>query len=91
MKVFGYIFWFIIFIIGLINTFWGNDPFFGLFLVAASIIYLPPFSTWFSKMFFTIPKWLKIGLGIFMLWAALGVAELFDKVNLLLADMGLTL
>ena len=84
MKIFRYVFWCIIFTIGLINTFWGNDPFFGVFLVVASFMYLPFLSSWFSKTFFTIPKWFKIGLGIFMLWAALGVAELFDKIALML-------
>lgn len=90
MKVFGHIFWFVIFTIGLINTFWGNDPLFGLFLLVTSFIYLPFFNRWFTKTFgFSIPKWLKIALGIFMLWAALGVAELFDKIVMMLSDLGI--
>jgi hypothetical protein len=71
--------------IGLINTFWGNDPGFGIFLLLLSIAYFPIGNTLFNKITRrTIPWWLKILLGLFILWAALGVGELFDKIGLML-------
>jgi hypothetical protein len=71
--------------IGLINTFWGNDPGFGIFLLLLSIAYFPIGNTLFNKITRrTIPWWLKILLGLFILWAALGVGELSDKIGLML-------
>lgn len=74
---------------GLINTFWGNDPEFGVFLVLLSFVYFFPVNAIFGKLTgFTIPKMgvLKILLGIFIIWATLGVGELFDKIELMKAD-----
>jgi hypothetical protein len=38
---------------------------------------------------FTIPGMviIKILLGVFILWAALGVGELFDKIDLMMMDL----
>jgi hypothetical protein len=70
--------------IGVVNIFWGNDPEFGVFLFLISLIYYPP-TTILLKRFtkYSIPKFIKIGLGIFILWASLGVGELFDKIDLM--------
>ena len=70
--------------IGIVNMFWGNDPGFGVFLFVTSLIYYPPI-TIFLKRFtgYSIPIFIKIGLGIFILWASLGVGELFDKIDLM--------
>lgn len=71
-------------LIGLINLFWGNDPFFGFFLVGLSLIYYPPIQRWIEeKTGFMIPGMAKIALGAFILWASIGVGELFDKVELI--------
>lgn len=71
--------------IGLINTFWGNDPFFGLFIIAMALIYLPPVNTLIhNKLGFKIHIAIKIGLGLFVFWTALGVGELFAKIELML-------
>ena len=80
----SWLFGIIVFAIGLINTFWGNDPFFGLFLVAVSLIYFPPLNAIFTKMTgFKLPIVIQIALGIFVIFAALGVGELFDKIDLM--------
>jgi hypothetical protein len=72
-------------IIGLINTFWGNDPFFGLFILVISLIYLPPVNALINnKLGLKVHIAIKIGLGLFVLWAALGVGELFAKIDLML-------
>jgi hypothetical protein len=70
--------------IGIVNTFWGNDPFYGVFLVLLSLLYLPPVHQAVKQKFgVTLPVWIKITLGLFILWSALGVGELFDKIELM--------
>lgn len=74
--------------IGLINSFWGNDPEFGIFIVLLSFIYFPPVNTIISRwMGFSIPVIAKIVLGLFIIWASLGVGELFDKIALMKMDL----
>lgn len=73
------------FAIGIVNTFWGNDPFFGVFIIFLSFVFIPPANSIFRKWTGLSVHWgIKIVLGIFILWAALGVGELFDKINLML-------
>jgi len=72
--------------IGLVNTFWGNDRSFGIFILLLSLVYFVPVNVIFKKITgSTIPKMgiLKILLGIFIVWAALGVGELFEKIALM--------
>lgn len=86
-NVFNIISWLlaiVVFAIGIINTFWGNDPFFGIFLILLSLVYLPPVNFMIKEKFgFSIPLILKILLAVFIIWAALGVGELFDKIDLM--------
>jgi len=71
-----------------VNTFWGNDPFFGIFILLVSLIYFPPAYDLFKKVTrFLIPVVVKILLGLFVVWAALGVGELFDKIDLMMMDL----
>lgn len=73
--------------IGLVNTFWGNDPGFGIFLLFLAFVYFPSVNMVIKNLLgFTIPWIVKILLGIFILWAALGVGELFDKIDLMLMN-----
>jgi hypothetical protein len=75
------------FAIGVLNLFWGNDPGFGVFIILLSFLYLPPLNTMLKvKTGLSIPGIAKIFLGIFILWAALGVGELFDKIHLMMMD-----
>lgn len=84
----GWLFGVIVFAIGFVNTFWGNDPGFGIFLILLSFVYFPPINSIFTKKTgFKIPMLLKIGLGLFIVWAALGVGELFDKVDMMITDL----
>ena len=74
--------------IGIVNTFWGNDPGFGVFLILLSLVYVPPLNvTLKEKTGLAIPGIAKIALGVFIMWASLGVGELFDKINLMMADL----
>ncbi|MFM6993745.1 MAG: hypothetical protein ACKOWO_01365 [Sediminibacterium sp.] len=74
-------------LIGLINTFWGNDPFYGLFVIALSLIFYPPAGELFTKLTgWGIKRWVKILVGFFIVWSAVGVGELFDKIDLMRAS-----
>ena len=71
--------------IGIINTFWGNDPFYGLMVIGLSLIFYPPVGELILNLSgFTIKRWVKILTGLFIIWSAMGVGELFDKIDLML-------
>ncbi|AKD05007.1 hypothetical protein POKO110462_18695 [Pontibacter korlensis] len=87
LSVISWIFGLAFCAIGFVNTFWGNDPGFGIFILLLSLVYFLPVNELLMNRFgFSIPKMriVKILLGIFSLWAALGVGELFDKIELML-------
>ncbi len=87
-KASGWIFGFVVFVIGVINAFWGNDPIFVAAIVLMSFVFIPPTGELFRRITgFGIPMAVKIILGVLILWAALGVGELFDKTNMMLTDM----
>jgi hypothetical protein len=86
-TIFSWIFGVIVFAIGIVNTFWGNDTAFGIFILILSFVYFLPVNELLKKITgFSIPKMglIKIGLGFFVIWASLGVGELFDKIELML-------
>jgi len=84
-DVIGWMSGLVVFAIGIINMFWGNDFGFGVFLLLLSFLYFPPVNLLLKKRFgFSVHYLVKIFLGIFILWAALGVGELFDKIDLML-------
>lgn len=73
-------------LIGFVNLFWGNDPFFGLAIVIFSGLYFMPTLQIIQS---AIPKYWRIGLvvfGVLIIWAALGVGELEDKIELMKAS-----
>jgi hypothetical protein len=91
-KIITWIFGIVVFEAGVVNTFWGNDPAFGVFILLLSFVYFPPTSNILSAISkqlvgFPIPKVAKIVLGIFIVWATLGVGELFDKIDLMMMDL----
>jgi hypothetical protein len=84
----GWLFGLLFFLIGLVNTFWSNDPGFGFFVTLCCLLYIPPVSLSLSRFSaISIPVPLKAMLGIFLHWASLGVAELHDKIGLMLTDL----
>ena len=90
LDIISWLFGILVLAIGVINAFWGNDPEFGIFIILCSFVYFIPVNNILRKMAgFSIPKIgiLKILLGIFILWAALGVGELFDKIELMKMDL----
>lgn len=90
LTIISWLFGAVAFAIGVVNTFWGNDPGFGIFILLLSFVYFLPVNAIFKRITgFTIPKpgILKILLGLFIMWAALGVGELFDKIELMMNDL----
>jgi hypothetical protein len=88
-NIISWLFGIVFFAIGVINTFWGNDPGFGVFILLLSFVYFLPVNTILKKMAgFSISGMgiVKIVLGIFIVWAALGVGELYDKIELMKMD-----
>jgi hypothetical protein len=84
----SWLFSIIVLAIGILNTFWGNDPGYGVFIFLLSFIFLPPANALLEKISgISISLLLKILLGVFILWSALGVAELFDKIDLMIKDL----
>ena len=90
LDIISWLFGIVFFAIGVVNTFWGNDPRFGVFILLLSFVYFLPVNAILRKMTsFSIPGMgiVKIVLGIFILWASLGVGELFDKIELMKMDL----
>ncbi|HVG16471.1 MAG TPA: hypothetical protein VM935_15975, partial [Chitinophagaceae bacterium] len=77
-----------VFAVGLINLLWGNDGFFGIFLMLLSFVYMPPVDDFIrNRLGFSTPLIAKIVLAIFIIWASLGVGELFHKIDLMMMDI----
>lgn len=84
MKLINYPFGILFAAIGTINLFWGNDPFFGIFILLCALLYFPPVESRIEKITgFRVRTWMKIVLGLFIIWASAGVGELFDKIDLM--------
>jgi len=89
-NVISWLFGIVVVAIGVVNVFWGNDRGFGIFLLLLSFFYFLPVNAILRKLTgFSIPKMgiVKIVLGIFIIWASLGVGELFDKIELMMSDL----
>lgn len=93
-KIFSWLFGTAVIAAGLINTFWGNDPFFGIFLIIVAVFYFLKVETLvtITKKVTTlsIAPWaavlIKVLVGIFVIVAVLGVGEIFYKIDMMLAD-----
>ena len=54
-------------------------------ILLLSFVYFPPANTMLKERTgFVIPRIVKIVVGIFIIWATLGVGELFDKIDLIM-------
>jgi hypothetical protein len=85
LDITGWLFGILVFAIGIVNTFWGNDAGFGVFIMLLSFVFFPPVTTLVKqKIGITIPRIAKIGLGVLIIWAAVGVGELFNKIELMM-------
>lgn len=90
VNVISWLFGLLFFGIGIVNTFWGGDTGFGIFILLLSLVYFLPMNDILQKIAgFSIPRMglVKILLGIFIIWASMGVGELFDKIELMFLDI----
>ena len=71
--------------IGIVNTFWGNDTVFGIFIVLLALLFIPNSNRIIiQKLGIRIPLWSKISIALFIIWASVGVGELFDKIEIMM-------
>ena len=78
----GWLFGLLIFTIGILNLFLIH-PVPGLAYIILSMIFLPPVNSFLLANFgFKVPWFLKIILGIVILWFTLGVSDLADMYGL---------
>lgn len=83
----GWLFGLMALAIGVVNTFWGNDPGFGIFIILLAFAFFPPVNAFIKQQTgFAIPRVAKWLLGLFILWASVGVGELSDKIHLMMAS-----
>ncbi len=75
-------------LIGLINVGWGNDQVYGLFIMLLAAVFLPPVRQQILiRTGKRVPVWLLAVTGLFIAWSSVGVGELFDKVDLMMAAL----
>jgi hypothetical protein len=75
-------------LIGLINVGWGNDQVYGLFIMSLAAVFFPPVRQQiFIRTGKRVPVWLLVVTGLFIVWSSVGVGELFDKVDLIMAAL----
>lgn len=87
-QVLGWMLGLPILLVGLINTFWGNDMVFGLFIALGAFVYMPPgYAFWLKKTKIKLPVALKLVMFAVFIWVVLGVGELPNKVDMMLADL----
>jgi hypothetical protein len=90
LKGLSWLFGLLFFAIGIVNTFWGNDPGFGIFILLLSLVYFIPVDTIVTAMTgIKLPRFglIKVFLALFIIWASVGVGELFDKIEIMLNDL----
>jgi|1048.fasta_scaffold03858_6 hypothetical protein len=74
--------------IGIVNTFWGNDFYFGLFIIALSLNFFLPFRNLLKrKTGVWIAVWLRLLIGMFIIWSSVGVGELFEKLEMMVESL----
>lgn len=87
LKVLSWIFGLLFFAIGIVNTFWGDDPGFGIFILLLSLVYFIPVDTIITAMTgIALPRFglIKVLIALFIIWSSVGVGELFDKIEIML-------
>lgn len=74
------------FVVGLINLCWGNDQFFGVFIILLSLLFFAPTRNKVKKLTgIWVAGWLRILISLFIFWSSLGVGELGDKIDMMIS------
>ena len=79
-NISGWIFGLIVFAIGVLNVVLVH-PVLGLVALLLSVLYFPPVNALLEKFGFRIPLFIKIILGIFIIWFTSGVSDLGDMID----------
>ena len=80
---FGFLFSFI----GFANTFWGNDPYYGLAILALSgCYYTPLIDVIREKLNKKTTSITLFVIGFFILWSSVGVGELSEKLEIMIEN-----
>jgi energy-coupling factor transporter transmembrane protein EcfT len=62
---------------------WGNDFFYGLFILLLSLVYYPFAAKLLLRYLSSLQVLvLKLVIGLFIIWSSLGVGELLEKIQL---------
>ncbi|MGZ5254152.1 MAG: hypothetical protein ACXWV4_07345 [Flavitalea sp.] len=88
-KYLSWFFGLVFFAIGVVNTFWGDDPGFGIFILLLSMVYFIPVDDLIKSFTgIAIPHFgiIKVLIAMFIIWASVGVGELFDKIEIMMND-----
>lgn len=81
-NITSWIFGAVFFVIGALNAILVH-PVPGIFYLLLSLIYLPPVSAFIKKKLgLAIPFWVKIVLGLVILWGTLAVGDLAEILGL---------
>lgn len=83
LNIISYAFGTLAFAIGVVNTFWGQPIGFGIFIILLSISFFLPVNAILKRIVrFEIPRigLFRVLVALFILWASLGVGELFNKI-----------
>ena len=80
----------ILFYVGFVQTFWGNDPYLGWGItVIAGLVFVEP-AGYIMARFKLSGRRYEVVLGVTLvvvLWVSLGVGELWDKTQLMLEHL----
>jgi ABC-type maltose transport system permease subunit len=80
----------ILFYVGFVQTFWGNDPYLGWGItVIAGLVFVEP-AGYIMARFKLSGRRYEVVLGVTLvvvLWISLGVGELWDKTQLMLEHL----
>lgn len=84
-DVVSWLFGLTFFAAGVINAFWGNDNYFGVFVILLSFAFFPPITNFLKALFgISIPISGKILLAMFIIWMTMGVGELPAKIEIMM-------
>jgi hypothetical protein len=82
LKLFNWGFWFLVFALAILNGFYVH-PGVGIGLLALSLIYVPPINDRVKESTgIVVPPIAKILLGMAIIWAAMIVTEVLDRVGI---------
>ncbi len=74
--------------IAVLNMLYGNDFWFGVMIANLSLLYFPPIPEMIRKVTgFSVHWSVKLVIALFILWSAVGVGELFDKIEMMKSDI----